>query len=445
MLHKIYDKQAEATLVRCMYLLTPILLLIAFLAAGTLAQSTSSPANLPNVTPETAFISSEKYTNAYFGFSLPLPRDPAFHELSLASKGDGSWYFLLGLQAQRKGLAAFMVTATRSDAMLRDEVRKAASGPKGQDARKIAIGGREFWRSESEQKEPAGTIHGVVFAAALNSYVLKFDIESFDGELTKQLQHCVETLSFFEPARAEEMAGPSSRAYAPAASRNTSAGSLPSSSRIGQLNLGAVSGNIYTNDSLGFRYQFPAGWIVNDKATQDKTIEVGHQDAWGDSRSAARTHEMVQQCSRVLLFVTKHPEGTKTEEVNPLIALMAADPSCFPSAHFPASIDDREAIKQMAQQIASSFAGTPFVPTRQSSASAFMFQGHLMLDISGSYVVNSPGKSAPVDIFTALEFTEVKEYWVAWGFMSGSQAGLQELKNTKIAFVQPSPIAPTAQ
>jgi hypothetical protein len=45
---------------------------------------------------------------------------------------------------------------------------------------------------------------------------------------------------------------------------------------------GGVSGNTYKNDSLGFTNLFPAGWVVNDKTTQNKVIEAGHEFAYGD-------------------------------------------------------------------------------------------------------------------------------------------------------------------
>jgi hypothetical protein len=62
-----------------------------------------------------------------------------------------------------------------------------------------------------------------------------------------------------------------------------------------------------------------------------------------------------------------------------------------------------------------------------------------MLDISGSSEVNLPGRREPLAIFTSFVFTEAKGYLVAWAFMSGTQSGLQELKNTKLLFALPSP------
>ena len=426
--------------------------LITCLIAGALAQSNSSTANPPSVTPESGFISTSKYTNAFFGFSLPLPKDLDFRDFRPSFKEDSSRHLLFGLQSLNANyfgtkvkLTLLTVTAKQSSSASPEEARKAASGPKGLSVTRIEIGGKEFWKSEFQEKVPEGNMRSVGFATALNGYVLQFNIESFDGKRTDQLQHSIEAITFFDPVKAAEMAGPTSRRYSPAASQSANSATVPSSNRIAQLNPGVVSGNTYTNDALGFAYEFPSGWVVNDKATQDKTMEAGHQFAWGNSPSATREHEAFQQCARVLLFVTKYPEGANTEQLNPLVSVIAADSACFPGAHFPTSVEDRDAIKQAGQQVIQSFAGTRFPAQWQNSVNAFTFQGHLMLDISGSFTANSPSRNAPLNVFISFVFTETKGYWVAWGFESGSQAELQELKKTKIGFASPAPMAPAVQ
>jgi hypothetical protein len=430
-----------------------IVILIASLTAGGIAQSDSSTANPSSVTPESGFISPSRYTNAFFGFTLPLPKDSTLGEFAPSFK-ESTRHLLFGLQSQKASLGlvgvnvkvtAFTVTAAQSGSASPEEAQKAAAGPQGRTVTHIGIGGRQFWKSASEQKVPQGKMHSVAFATVLNGYVLQFNIESFDRKLTEQLQHSIEAITFFEPGEAAKIAGTASRRYNPSASQSANVAGVPSSTRIGQLNPGVVSGNTYTNDALGFDYQFPSGWVVNDKAAQEKTMEAGHQLAWGNSASAAREHEAFKQCARVLLWVTKNAEGTRTEELNPLIVVIATDSACFPGAHFPTSVDDRDAIRQVAQQLLRSLAGTPFLAKGQDSVKVFPVQGHLMLDVSGSFTVTPPGRNAPLDIFTSLDVTEAKNYWVAWGFMSGSQAGLQELKNTKIKFVSPPPVTPSAK
>lgn len=385
--------------------------------------------------PETGFISPEKYTNAYFGFSLPLPKDSPFTGFQLPSERDT--HSLYGLQARTKnglGLTVFIIVATQVTGASSAQARDAAATFKATDVKKIELSGKEFWKGVSEQNGTGGKMRTVMYAAAINGYVLKFHITSFDGKLAKGLEHCVEAVQFFEPAKAQEMAGPNSRPYNSAIPQNLIRADLPSSNRIGQLSMGAVSGNTYKNDSLGFTYVFPAGWVVNDKAIQNKVMEAGHEFAYGDNPDAAREHTAFQQCARVLLMVTKYPEGAKSEELNPLIFIFAVDSACSPNAHFPNSIDDKESIREAAKQILHSFAGTPFVSKGNNSVNAFVVQNRLMLDISSSFQVNRPNGKTPLDVYSSMDVTQLDDYLVVWGFMSGSASGLQELKTTQIAF-----------
>src|SRR5260221_2654757 len=381
--------------------------------------------------PEAGFISPDKYTNAFFGFSLPLPQDAAFRGFQLQS--NGASHSLFGLQAQKNGLTAFTIEATLVNGTSSEHARKAASEPKAQNVKKIEIDGKEFWKGESQVKSSAGKMWSINYATTINGYLLKFIIVSFDGKLSEVLQHCIEAAKFFDPAKAQDVAGSNSRAYNPVAPRNPNPLVPPSSSRIGQLSAGVVSGNAYKNDALGFTYEFPAGWVINDKAIQDKTIEAGHQYAWGDSPSATREHAAFQGCGRVLLMATKYPEGTKTDGYNPLVVVIAVDSACSPRAHFPSSIDDHDAIKEAAQQLVHAFTGTPFVSKGNNSVRAFVVQGHVMLDVSGSFQVNPPGSNTPLDIYTSMDVTQLNGYWLGWAFASGGQSGLQEMKNTTIA------------
>jgi hypothetical protein len=409
---------------------TPIL----SFAASLFLTLTCAGQQVPGVTPESGFISSETYTNAFLGFSLPLPQDSAFRGFFLPPTRDNAYHSLFGLQASKNGLTAFTISARqKSDASLED-ARDTASKPKSQNVKKTVIGGKDFWRGESQEKSSAGKMRQIAYVTALNGYILEFRIVSFDAKSADDLQHCIEAVSFFDPAKAQEVAGPSSRAFNPLAQRSGNTEPVASSNRIGKLDPGTITGNIYENDALGFTYEFPAGWIVNEKAVQDKVIEAGHQFAWGNSPSAAREHEAFQGCSRVILMVTKFPEGAKTEEVNPLVTVLAVDLECSPGAHFPKSLDDQEGIKGIAQQVVRSFAGTPFISKGNKSARAFVVQGHVMVDISGAFQVSPPGHNAPLDVFTSIDVAELSGYLVGWAFVSGSQSGLEELKATKLAF-----------
>lgn len=122
-------------------------LLIALLISKTaFAQSETKP--------EIGYISDSRYINPFFGFVLPLPQDTDLHDLTLPSHGN--YHFLFGMQAQQKGgLTALSVSASEIKSNGQDEARKTAAGPKGLSVKRIEIGGRQFWKAESEEKTPA--------------------------------------------------------------------------------------------------------------------------------------------------------------------------------------------------------------------------------------------------------------------------------------------------
>jgi hypothetical protein len=413
--------------------LANIALLALFVSAGLRAQS--APASRPPSAPAEGFVSPTKYTNASFGFALPIPQDKSLHSISLPSR-DPSKPFLFGLGSNESGVSAFIVTAVQTGNASSAEARKVASGPKGQSAKRIEIGSTEFWRSESQEKTPAGRMRIVNYATALPGYILNFRIVSFDDKFTDELVHAIESVTFFDPAKARELAGSDSQPYNPATepSQGTGARAPHPSGRIEDLSPGIVSGNNYTNGALGLSYQFPAGWSLADKATQDKVTETGHEAAWGNSPRAAREHEMAQKCTKVLLWTSKYPEGTHTGDVNPLIVLLAADPDCFPSTKFPASSDDEETIRQLGQVLVRSFGDTIFGEQESMKLGTLGAQGHLFIAVSGVSRQSFLGRAAPIEIHNSMVLTPANDFWLIWIFSSGSEAGLQELRNTNITF-----------
>jgi hypothetical protein len=184
--------------------------LLVFFGPSGIAQ-TAAPAT-PTVKPETAFASSEKYANAFFGFSLALPQDPHIRNLVVPSQ-DPSQHSLFGLQAQTNGLTALSITAIETSRASDEDAKKVASTSDAQSVRKMEIGGKTFWKSESLQARAGNKMRSLTYAAALNGYVLKFLVISFDPKLADELEHSIESVKFFDPAKAKEMAGPGSQPY----------------------------------------------------------------------------------------------------------------------------------------------------------------------------------------------------------------------------------------
>jgi hypothetical protein len=397
----------------------------------------------PSAEPETAFLSPSQYTNGFFGFSLSLPTDPPFQEASFSSLPSPPGHVLLFLQAMtvsfnyKPRLTMLMISAKESEDSSSDAIRNAVTGQQSAQPQAVEIAGKQFWRAAWEEKSEFGPAHYVKFATAAHGYILTFLITSFDGRLAGHLERNVERIRFFDPVKAPEVAGATSKPYKP--------GSRPSitpltPSHIGQLNVGVTSGNTFTNDTLGFSFQFPAGWVLADKGTQESVIKAGHQLAWGNDPAATREHNVVEQRSKTLLWANKYPEGTKTDEINPLIMIVAFDSDCLPGVALPTSIEDSDAIRRVGAQISGALSGTPFIGSGRNSLRAFMRQNRLMLDLSSAVKVEVPNRKEPRDVFTSIIFTEDNDYWVVWTFMDGSQLGINELrKDVKITFTPSVP------
>lgn len=65
--------------------------------------------------------------------------------------------------------------------------------------------------------------------------------------------------------------------------------------------LGTVSGNVYTNDSLGLTYAFPSGWLVD----KDAVDSINEQPAYASGQAPNK--------SPSLLMVSQQPEEARCE------------------------------------------------------------------------------------------------------------------------------------
>jgi hypothetical protein len=181
--------------------------LMTLLTVGVIAQSTAPE----QPTPETGFISREKYTNAFFGFSLPLPQDAPIRDFNPPSR-DRSRHQLFGLQSQSNGLTTLGIMAFELSGT-KDEAKNTVSIPHARNIRQIQIGGKQFWKSESLQKTTGGKMHSASYATAISGYTLRVFLISFDPKLAQDLERCIESITFFDPANANDEAGPDSHPY----------------------------------------------------------------------------------------------------------------------------------------------------------------------------------------------------------------------------------------
>lgn len=85
--------------------------------------------------------------------------------------------------------------------------------------------------------------------------------------------------------------------------------------------LGSISGNVYTNDSLGMTYEFPKGWVV-DRAwmdAQNKPAEVGARPT--DPEEAAKYDSMVAMRKGTHALLAVSEKGTDNAQSSARIQL----------------------------------------------------------------------------------------------------------------------------
>jgi len=392
-------------------------------------QSLPSPQS-SEVKPESGFLSPSKYTSAFFGFSFRIPEGADLHEVTLSLRRSTQEHFLIGFRSPEKGLIAFTVTAKQIEGDPANEARKAAGGEEMLKTRKIEVGGKIFWRCEPSKG--TGSMQTVIFATGINGYVLRFEIDSFNARLTNELEQSIEGLAFFDPTKAKEIAGADAKPYMPGASQ------FPIS-RMAQLTTGSVSTNLYRNPQLGIQYQFPEGWVLMSKASQVESANGRSHFEWGNSPTVQQEHDSASECTRNLLYVRRYLEPPATVKVNPIVVLLAADPDCTPETTFPKSIDDREAIQQIAKQVVRYFKTSTASPSDAARVRAFRNADRIMIEVSQAFTTKGREQSDEIMVFSSILVMQINDYWVIWMFASGDQKELEDLRKTRIFFDVPDP------
>jgi hypothetical protein len=406
--------------------------LLAFCCACALSQ-TGVPTAAP-LLPESSYVSGQEYTNAFFGFTLPLPARHPFQVVDLSSSQKAFEHFLFGMDYSEKGLTTLLISAKQATGDAYEEAKKAAARGNKKSLEALNIGGKLFWKNQAEEKTAVGKMRSLHYTASLGGYILDVLLVSYDQKLTDELKHSIESLRFFDPARAQEVAGPNAHSYLPAAARVRLASSQ---NRIATLDPGLASGRVYTNRYLGFSYQIPADWSTADESTQKQVEEVGHRYIFGNDPRTDKEHQAAERCNRMLLFATKYPESNRKQddEFNPLIAILAADPNCFPTpVKFPTTIHDEETIQNLGRAVVQSFRGTPFIGTGITKLRALDVGGHIFIEVPTTAAIPLPDSKLRRKVFMSMVITTLKDYWVFWMFESDSPSGLEQLKQTPIMF-----------
>ena len=178
---------------------------LAFFGLALLLARFSCAQGASRVAPESGFVSSDMYVNAFFGFSLPLPHD-AYHIARISSniRNERNLFGLI----QERGVTLFSVSAQQTNTKLAGQLM--GVNPI------ISVNGQQFSKGVSQQKKDGVTEWTAMYSTMVDGYLLYFEIHSSDRTIAEELQRCVEQIRFFNPSKAKEVAGANSKEYNPA-------------------------------------------------------------------------------------------------------------------------------------------------------------------------------------------------------------------------------------
>ncbi len=401
------------------------LLLLAPLPQELSAQSATFPPTASATVPESGFLSVTRYTNAFFGFTMPLPLNAVLNERTFSLTRGGRTHLLLAFHSPNKDLVDFTITAEEITGRADKVARNAANLAGLSKPKEVEIGGKRFWTAETPLANSVGGLNTAVYTIQLHGYVLEFKIVSFSTDTTSELEQTVAQITFFDPSKLSEVAGPDSKPYTPGLSP------FPAS-LIGKLSAGSVLENSYTNDDLGFRYVFPQGWVLMSKAPGKEFAPEGSRFALGNSQADQLQHNSANPCNKQLLFVRQYLQNPASGQFNPMVILIAADRRCISTSRFPESVEDRNIVQQIAHDIMEYFRREDSIAISPATIRAFENTHRVMIDISQNFSLSVPGQSTPLTVLSSMLVMESGDYWVIWMFAAGNKNDLNELRATKI-------------
>jgi hypothetical protein len=387
--------------------------------------------------PESSFVSPHQYTNAFFGFALSIPGSCHFQMFDQGESDHPLEHFLFGEKCLEKGLTTFGISATPVLRSADDEAQKVVllptMGPRA-DPEVVHVGGRVFWKNAIEEKtlwnQKVWRAH---YATVARGFVLLFRISSFNSRSAAELRQAIETIKFFEPSQARDMAAPGSHPYLPEAAR-LRIQSTPDVN-VAQLDGGELRGNVYVNNSLGFSYAFPEHWLHSTQPPLRQPMQKSDSEALF---SGAESTATPGQCARVLASFTSYEERTQGLDFNPRITLMVADPTCFiPDMKFPASLEDREGVQSYGEAVFHSLVGTRLIGGHAIKLFGIDLNGHIFLEITSNNAEPIAGGGLLRKIHSDMILTVLGKIWTIWLSESDTESEFAALLKSSISFNSP--------
>ncbi len=397
-------------------------------ALSNAADSTAQP-RVP--IPESGYLSQHQYTNAFFGFTMDLPRSGNFQVRDFSQKNNTRiQHYLLSQSSSQKDFAEWTITATQ---VFKDpdlEAQKAVSfrdSPKQDGPQALSIARHLFWKSDLAKTDIKPKLYQVRYATGMGGFVLQFSIYSYSGKLKDELIQNIESMKFFDPANIKQELAKDARPYLPEAARwwLTNSPQLD----LAKLDTGTLFGTKYVNSSLGFSYSFPNAWRIAVGDPGDSRSEHGQHSA-----ASKMPQNLSGECIRVLASAVQR-SGDGQSAFNPRIVIAAADPACYaPGEKSPESATDRTGLQVFGATLIRAFAGGPLMGRAANTVRAAEIGNHLFFEIPSSTSAPIAGTALRRKIHMLFVLTTIRNYWVIWLLESDTESELGNLVKTSISF-----------
>lgn len=397
------------------------------------ANSASAEADL-----EHAFLSTTRYTNAYFGFEFEFPADAGLKPIPLPTTLDRR-ILLLAMAGSGPPHPVVSISAfeyrgknwTDAKGILRRELdQELYTGVEElHGLSKTTIDGHQFFYFETRK---AVSQH-MELTTELNGYVLLVLLQANDPKMLADMTSSFYRAKFFPPQEARQYAGPEAAAYEGPAISSQRLRELKSSPPVERMDPGQVNGNIYRNAQIGFLYEFPDGWSVQPKGAVEPAVERYREKVLDEPGLGPREREVVKTCRRTLLSVWKSKpdaDGQVPYEEFGEVTLSAMPLSCFPNIRFPDNPKDADALRRFLM----GYSFTQPLQRDMRDARSFETAGKTFVLTSGTIAYKVEGDALSRRISVAIALTQHRGYLLAWLFAAPHDSELRELMNAKVGF-----------
>lgn len=406
------------------------------------AQSSAEPSTTPNggfgSDPEDAYVTSTRYTNAYFGFSLELPDAAGLKRVPQPASTDRRIQLLemVGAAPERAGITldAFEYknkNYTDAKTMLRNRLEQElfVGVEELHGIGKTSVGGRPFYYYETRR----GIDQHVVLAAEMDGYVLSANLQARDPKMVRDLMAAFSRMEFFAPQEAKRRAGPEAKLYQGPAISAQHLREVREALPGQHIDPGKVKGRVYVNEQIGMTYEFPDGWHVEPEGAVEPAVERYREKVLGEPLLGPREKAVVKACRRTLLSVWRSkPESDGEVPYDDFgeVTLSTMPLACFPNIHFPDDSRDAAAVRQF-------IVGLSFtLPLQRDMNTARTYEagGKTFVLTHGTIAYKDAGEALSRRISVALAMTVQRGYLLIWLFAAPHEDELRELLAAKVGF-----------